>query len=181
MNILARVVTAFIIGFGLDWMSKVRAEQTLDLHQPVPVIGETFRFTLGYNTGVAFGLFSNNGVWPLVVTGIVILGLSVWFAHGIYRQEFSPRAGWAIGLVLSGALGNFIDRFFDGRVTDFLDVGLGSSRWPTFNLADSFILIGLALLMLSEAQTPGEVSMSDPDVDEGEGMVSRSQTEFGNQ
>jgi len=51
-------------------------------------------------------------------------------------------------LLLGGAIANFGDRLLDGRVTDFLDVGLGITRWPTFNLADSFIMLGIAWLLL---------------------------------
>jgi signal peptidase II len=49
---------------------------------------------------------------------------------------------------LGGAIANFADRLIDGRVTDFLDVGVGAARWPTFNLADSFIIVGMAWLLL---------------------------------
>ena len=52
-------------------------------------------------------------------------------------------------MILGGAIANFVDRLSDGRVTDFLDFGLGAARWPTFNLADSFIIVGAALLLWS--------------------------------
>jgi len=134
--------------FALDGLTKIWAEQTLTPFQPVPVIGDWFRFTLGYNTGVAFGMFANGGNWPLILTGIIIVGLLVWFSRGLATGHFPAQAAWPIGLLLGGAIGNFIDRFPDGRVTDFLDVGLGALRWPTFNIADSFILIGVAILVL---------------------------------
>jgi lipoprotein signal peptidase len=115
-------------------------------------MGEVFRLTLGYNTGVAFGMFANGGLAPVVVTGLVILGLIVWFAQALKAGRFPPEAGWPIGLLLGGAIANFADRLFDGRVTDFLDVGLGATRWPTFNLADSAIMIGIAWLLLLNYQ-----------------------------
>lgn len=151
MKKLAQLLLAMIIAFGLDWLTKVWAEQALELHQPVPVIGEVFRFTLGYNTGVAFGLFANGGSWPLIITGLVIFGLLIWFVRALRLQQLPGVAVWPIGLLLGGAIANFSDRLPDGRVTDFLDVGIGASRWPTFNLADSFILIGLGLLLLITA------------------------------
>ena len=154
MKIFSRLLMAFIIGFVVDGLSKAWAEQTLTLYEPVPILGQLFRLTLGYNTGIAFGLFANGGIWPLIVTGIVIAGLSFWLVKGARKSQFPPAAGWAIGLLLSGAIGNFLDRVLDGRVTDFLDVGIGQSRWPTFNLADSFILIGLFFLMFTEMTTP---------------------------
>lgn len=141
---------ALLVALSVDGVSKVWAERALIPHQPVPVIGELFRFTLGYNTGVAFGMFADGGPWPLIITGIVILGLIIWFVMTALRGQVPPLAGWGIGLLIGGAIGNFVDRYLDARVTDFLDVGIGAARWPTFNLADSFILIGLALLLLME-------------------------------
>lgn len=148
MKIWSRLATALLIALVLDGLTKTWAERVLDPYQPVPVVGEFFRLTLGYNTGVAFGMFANGGLWPLIVTGIVILGLAVWLTGALRAGEIPPWAGWPIGLLLGGAIANFIDRAPDGRVTDFLDVGLGASRWPAFNLADSFITLGLIYLLL---------------------------------
>ncbi|MCB0192389.1 MAG: signal peptidase II [Anaerolineae bacterium] len=152
MKVLSRLLVAMVIVLILDGLTKVWAEQNLTLHEPVPVIGDYFRFTLGHNTGVAFGLFANGGIWPLVVTGIIIVFIAFWFIKGLLSGHFAPYAAWPVGMLLGGAIGNFIDRVIDGRVTDFLDVGIGASRWPTFNLADSFILIGVGILMLLSFQ-----------------------------
>lgn len=157
MKKLLQLLLAMLIALGLDWLTKAWAEQTLELYQPVPVVGELFRFTLGYNTGVAFGLFANGGSWPLIVTGLVIFGLLIWFVRALRLQQIPAVAAWPIGLLLGGAIANFGDRFPDGRVTDFLDVGIGATRWPTFNLADSFILIGLGLLLLITGFTGNDV------------------------
>lgn len=180
MKALARVLFTLCLALALDGISKIWAEQTLELYQPMPIGGEFFRFTLGYNTGVAFGMFANGGLGPLLVTGLVILGLMVWFGRALLSGHYPPKtrwpggrqsdplppqAGWPIGLLLGGAIANFADRLIDSRVTDFLDVGLGAARWPTFNLADSFIIIGMAWLLLisygrrkplQEAEQPGE-------------------------
>lgn len=143
-----RLLLTLSIALVLDVVSKAWAERALSPYQPVPIIGDIFRLTLGYNTGVAFGMFANGGLWPLIVTGFIIVGLVIWFTRALYIGQFPLQAGWPIGLLLGGAIGNFADRLFDGRVTDFLDVGWGATRWPAFNLADSFILIGVVLLML---------------------------------
>lgn len=149
MKILFRLFLAFLASLVLDAFTKIWAEQMLEPYTPVPIIGDFFRFTLGYNTGVAFGMFANGGVWPLVVTSIVIIFLFTWFTRALYTAHFSAWTAWPIGLLLGGAVGNFIDRIYDGQVTDFIDVGVGATRWPTFNLADSFILIGVGFLVLS--------------------------------
>jgi signal peptidase II len=149
MKVLSPLMISLLVALGLDGLSKILAERFLALHQPVPVIDDFFRLTLGYNTGVAFGMFANGGLAPLVVTGVIITGLVIWFGRSLYTGHFPGQAAWPIGLLLGGAIGNFVDRLPDKRVTDFLDVGLGAARWPTFNLADSFILIGVTLLMLT--------------------------------
>ena len=158
MKLLYRVLTALLIVLAVDWLTKTWAEQTLVLQNPVQIVGQFFRLTLGYNTGVAFGLFANGGIGPLVVTGLIIVGLGAWFMHALRASEIPPVAAWPIGLILGGAIANFVDRLPDGRVTDFLDFGLGAARWPTFNLADSFIVVGLIILLVVarfEKHSPG--------------------------
>jgi signal peptidase II len=148
MKALFRLIPAFVFALALDGGSKIWVERTFELYESLPVIGEYFRLTLGYNTGVAFGLFANGGSWPLVVTGIVIVGLVIWLTNALRSGEIPATAAWPIGFLLGGAIANFADRWPDGRVTDFLDVGIGPTRWPTFNLADSFIVVSLGVLML---------------------------------
>lgn len=148
MKIWYRLVTTFTIALILDGLTKFWAEHMLDPYHPVPVLDEIFRLTLGYNTGVAFGLFANGGTLPLIVTGLVIAGLAFWLTKALRAGEIPAKAGWPIGFLLGGAVANFVDRIPDGRVTDFLDIGFGTTRWPTFNLADSFITLALIYLMI---------------------------------
>jgi signal peptidase II len=140
-----RIFSTSIISLLLDGLTKVWAEQVLTA--PSPILGQAFRLTLGYNTGVAFGLFANGGTFPLIVTGVIIVGLIIWLVGASRRGEFPAATHIPIGMILGGAAANFADRLADGRVTDFLDFGLGSARWPTFNLADSFIIVGAAILL----------------------------------
>lgn len=147
MNLQYRVYISLLIALVIDWPTKTPAEQTLSLYTPTPLIGQFFRLTLGYNKGVAFGMFANGGAWPLIVTGLIIIMLAVWFVRALRTDEIPGIAAWPIGLILGGAIANFVDRLPDGRVTDFLDMGLSAARWPTFNLADSFIVVGVAVLL----------------------------------
>jgi len=169
MKILLKIAAAGGLVFIVDWLTKIWAESGLTPHLPVPVMGDYFRLTLGYNTGVAFGMFAQNGVFPLMVTGVIIIGLAVWFVSALRRAQFPPHAVWPVGMLLGGAIGNFLDRLPDGRVTDFLDFGLGQMRWPTFNLADSFILTGVVLLVLftfnykPQPETTTMAAESNPD------------------
>ena len=142
-----RIFAAFMGVVLLDGVTKIWAEQVLT--SPSPIIGQAFRLTLGYNTGVAFGLFANGGIFPLIVTGIIIAGMIIGFVVAFRRDEFPAASHIPIGMILGGAVANFADRLLDGRVTDFLDFGLGTTRWPTFNLADSFIVVGVVLLTIT--------------------------------
>lgn len=148
MKNISRLLLAFTIALSLDALTKAWAEQALTLYQPMPVLGELLRFTLGYNTGVTFGLFANSGSAPLIVTGVIVLGMFIWILLAVRRGEFSGTAVWLLGLILGGAAGNFVDRLPDLRVTDFLDMGIGTIRWYTFNLADVFIVFGALILFL---------------------------------
>ena len=143
-----RIITAAALALSLDLLSKAWAERTLNLYQPVPLVDQYVRLTLHYNSGVAFGLGNTGTVWPTIVTGGIITGLIGWLVTALRRGVVPGAASWPVGLILGGALGNFADRLPDGRVTDFLDVGVGATRWPTFNLADVFITIGVVLVML---------------------------------
>ncbi|NKQ34254.1 MAG: signal peptidase II [Chloroflexi bacterium] len=162
---------AFIIAVSLDALTKAWAEQTLTLYQPMPVLGNWLRFTLGYNTGVTFGLFANSGITPLIITGIILTGIFIWVVLAVWRGEFSGTAVWLLGFILGGAAANFIDRLPDLRVTDFLDMGIGATRWYTFNLADAFIVFGTLTLLLvtlfDRSQT--EVVQIDTEIVSGEG------------
>lgn len=138
----------FVTAFSLDTLSKVWAERVLTAGQPISILGQVFQITLGYNSGVAFGMFANIGAWTLILTGVAIVGLGWWFINALRAGDLPPASALALGLILGGAIGNYVDRLVDGRVTDFLDVGIGTLRWPTFNLADVFIVTGVALLAI---------------------------------
>jgi signal peptidase II len=121
----------------------------LSLASPIPLWEGVFHFTFVTNTGAAFSLFSNNGEWlkwlsMLVSLGLVGLGLLTRLAN---RWE---QVGY--GLILSGALGNGIDRVMAGEVVDFLDFRL--IRFPIFNVADVCINIGIICLLVAALKTP---------------------------
>lgn len=139
------LVALFVL--ALDGMTKVWAERALGLSTPLPLAGNLFRLTLGYNTGVAFGALTNAGPGVLVLTGVIILGMLAVLGRELRAGTARPRTTWPLGLVLGGALANFADRLPDGRVTDFLDIGLGTTRWPSFNLADAAITLGVGILV----------------------------------
>lgn len=148
-GILARLVPAFALAFASDWLTKRWAEQKLSPSAPVPLIGQEVRLTLGYNTGVAFGMFTKGGAWLAVLASLLIVGALLWLVWAVCIKEAHPALAWPVGLLLGGGSANLLDRLGDGRVTDFIDVGVGAARWPTFNLADACIVVAVAAFLLT--------------------------------
>ncbi len=137
----------------LDQATKALVSAHLSLYESVKVWGSFLRITHTRNPGIAFGVSLGvlNGLFLTLLTGAGVAALTVYLVrHG---REGMAKASM-IGLVLGGAVGNLIDRFRLGEVVDFLDVGLGSYRWPVFNLADTVVVIGVASLLLIERQPP---------------------------
>jgi signal peptidase II len=99
-------------------------------------------------------MFTNSGSWLLIVTGVIIVGLAVWVIRSLQSGELPPIAAWPAGFILGGAVGNYIDRLINGSVVDFIDAGWGATRWPAFNVADSFIVVGVILLILIKLRAP---------------------------
>lgn len=106
-----------------------------------------FNLTLGFNSGVSFGMFQNFfRDRPFLLVGItlaIVGGLVVWAMRTDKKLD-----GIALGLIAGGAAGNVLDRVRQGAVTDFLDFHLGNWHWPAFNMADVAISIGVALLVI---------------------------------
>lgn len=140
------LVTAVVISVAIvDISTKIWAETALSAHGTIAVT-PFFNLRLGYNTGISFGML-RAGTWSevamlIAMQGLIITGLCALAARSRMRME---QTGFA--LILGGAVGNIIDRFSDGAVTDFLDLHVASWHWPTFNVADIAITSGVALLL----------------------------------
>ena len=133
------------VAVAIDQASKFIVRSSMTLHQSEPVLGDFFRLTYIHNPGAAFGL---NVGSPLLHTAfsILALGILVYLYRSLAENERFLRL--ALCLVLGGAVGNIIDRLYLGEVVDFFDFGLGDLRWPIFNFADSFVTVGVLLLIL---------------------------------
>jgi signal peptidase II len=131
----------------IDVITKQLAVQLLVVKRvPHEVIGEAVRFTLVYNPGAAFGLHVGPySRWVFMTLTVVALAILAWLYQS--TREGATNRVLALALVCGGAIGNLIDRVrsADG-VVDFIDVGLGDSRWPTFNVADMAVSTGAFLL-----------------------------------
>lgn len=123
----------------LDQIVKYAVRTNMVQGQSIPIISGIFHLTYIENPGAAFGILSNHRILFLVMT-IAITGI-MFYLYLQLRNKKSLTA-FSLALVISGAIGNFIDRFFQGTVTDMFDFQI----WPIFNIADICICVGLALL-----------------------------------
>lgn len=140
----------------IDRITKHLVVAALSPHVPTNVFGSVARLTLSYNTGAVFGI--PLGPWTrvaLIVITVVIIAVLFRMYLGAAAADWSM--GVALGLIMGGALGNLFDRVFSARgVVDFIDIGIGTTRFWTFNAADSGITIGAILLavLLWRRDTP---------------------------
>ena len=134
---------------ALDQGTKWMAEAALDPYLPVPLV-PSFNLTLMYNEGAAFSFLAGAGGWQrwffAGLATLITIALGVWL-HRLKATERVTAIG--IGLVMGGAVGNLIDRMLTGRVVDFIDVYYAGWHWPAFNLVDSAISVGVALLLIA--------------------------------
>lgn len=132
-----------VLVLALDQATKALAQGYL-APQPREVLGEWVRLTLVKNPGAAFGLFPDKTAFLVLVSLVAVPAI-------LYYHRFLDARWWLArlspGLLLGGALGNLADRVRLGYVVDFIDVGAGSLRWPTFNVADSAFVIGCLVLI----------------------------------
>ena len=134
----------------LDQLTKAVALRQLIPGMPVNVLDGVFSLTLVMNPGLAFGMLSTTPTaWRWIV---VVLSMGALTVLGIVGVRMLPTGGWmtrlALGLIFGGAVGNLIDRGRLGAVVDFRDFYWRQYHWPAFNVADSSISVGVALLAL---------------------------------
>ena len=128
-----------VCAFGADQLTKWLISSRLELGSSVNVAGP-LKISHVQNSGIAFGLFSQATSMVIVLTSAVVLWMVFFFARSGARHPLLPAA---LGLVIGGSVSNLFDRVSSGHVTDFIDF----SFWPSFNLADSFIVLGVAALI----------------------------------
>lgn len=113
------------------------------------VIPSFFDLVLVHNTGAAFGFLNDAGGWQNVFFVVVAALVSLVLVFMLGRVGSDDKvSGWALALILGGAIGNVIDRLWLGYVIDFVDWYVGRWHWPAFNIADAAITVGAALLVL---------------------------------
>lgn len=137
-----------LIVIGLDQYAKYIASTELQYNVPVEVM-PSFNWLLAHNTGAAFSFLSDASGWQrwfFVILTIVVGGMII-----VWLRKLTAGQGWlaaALALILGGAVGNVIDRLWHGYVIDFIQWYYGSYYWPSFNIADSAIMLGAAILII---------------------------------
>jgi signal peptidase II len=126
---------------GADQLTKAIVTSRLDLNDEVHILGP-FSIHHVTNSGIAFGLFASATSIVIFLTSLAVTWMLYFFARSGSRHPVLPVA---LGLVIGGSVSNLVDRVRLGHVTDFLDL----RYWPAFNLADSFIVIGVGILFLA--------------------------------
>ena len=131
---------------ALDQWSKWAIKTSFDLYESKPVIQDFLHFTYLTNDGMAFGLSFPGGKHVLLIMTILLTGFIVGF---LWKEKNGhPLIKYGLALILSGAIGNLIDRLLYGKVVDFLDLMIGNFHWYIFNIADSSVTIGMILFII---------------------------------
>ena len=142
---------------ALDQASKWFMVSWLSLYETVVVI-PYFNLTMAHNYGAAFSFLSDAGGWQrwffIVLAVVISVVLLIWI-KGL--KSNAKLEAISLSLIVAGAIGNVIDRIYYGYVIDFIDVYYGTYHWPAFNVADSAICIGAALLIIDSFRSKPEI------------------------
>lgn len=144
-----RGMASMLFAFGVDQLTKYLAMSQLTMLSPEGIaVLPVLNLRLGYNTGVSFGIFAESAAgaaWLLVTVKIVIVSaLFIW----LWRTN-SAIESVSLGAIIGGALGNTVDRIRHGAVVDFIDAHAAGWHWPTFNMADVSIVLGVTGFLLA--------------------------------
>lgn len=142
--------TVAVVLVILDQISKSLVLAKMPLYKTIPVIKGFFSLTHVHNPGGAFGFLAQNGSpwrhWMFLGAAIMALGLILYFHHQTPRSH--PYLALGLSLIFGGAIGNLIDRVRFGEVVDFLDFYVANHHWPTFNVADSAVTVGVGIFIV---------------------------------
>jgi signal peptidase II len=140
-----------LVVLALDRLTKWFIEARFSWEDTYRVIPGFFDIVRSENRGVAFGIFNDStSEWRTIVLVLLSLAAVVAVSFVLWHPDRLDRTSrWGFSLILGGAAGNVVDRIFWGRVTDFLLFYFHQYQWPAFNVADSAIVVGSALLALS--------------------------------
>lgn len=143
---MARYYAIAVFIIIMDQWTKYLVVKNMDLYESIPVIPDLFFITSHRNSGAAWGILENQFIFFYIVTFIVVAGIIYYMQK--YAKNF-PLLAISLGLLLGGAIGNFIDRLIRKEVVDFLDVMIIRYDFPIFNIADSALTVGVVLVIIA--------------------------------
>jgi signal peptidase II len=141
----------------VDYLTKWVARVRLDPNQSVEIMPGYLRLSYWENSGVAFGLFDAvASVWkPYILAALAVVAVVVIVVYSAYVPPERKLLRVSLAIIIGGILGNLADRIVRGYVIDFIDFHVYDTfHWPTFNVADSAITIGIALLLIDTVKNP---------------------------
>ena len=155
VKLVAGLLIAIVL---LDQVTKWFVDRSMPLYRSIPVIDGFFDLTYIRNTGAAFGILAGSGAAFRLPFLMLFSFLAIGFIIVMLRRLPERETGLitALAFILGGAIGNLIDRFAYGEVIDFLDFYWANYHWPAFNVADSFITIGVTITVYYLIKAKGE-------------------------
>lgn len=130
---------------AVDQLTKYLVVIQMEQGQSIELISGFLYLTSHRNAGAAFGILQGQ-MWLFYIATVIVVGVIVYMI--ITQAKESRFFGISLGLVLGGAIGNFIDRLLEGEVVDFIDVFIFTYNFPIFNVADSALVIGVGMMMI---------------------------------
>lgn len=154
----------------IDHATKWAVVSKLDPARPVEIIPGCLRLSYAHNTGVAFGFFDKvESAWkPYILAALAIAAVMMILIYSARMPLNRVLLHWALAITMGGILGNFADRILRGHVIDFIDFHIHEAfYWPTFNVADSAITVGIALLLIDAVKNPAGEEAAGPSPEGG--------------
>ena len=139
------IIILTIVFLIIDIVSKLVVSNLMDVYDSIIIIKNFFNITYVRNNGAAWSLFAGR-TWLLIIVSLIIISFIILYIYKNRPKNKFEMIGYS--LVLGGAIGNFIDRIVYGYVIDFLDFNIFGYDYPIFNLADTFIVIGVIILCI---------------------------------
>ena len=140
-----KILFASAIMVLADQISKTVIRSTMTLYESITVIPGFFHLTYITNDGMAFGINFPFGIFIFSAISIILTIILFYYLWTIRYESILIRSG--VAMILAGAIGNLIDRLFLGEVVDFLDFMIGDLHWYVFNFADSYVTIGMGIIL----------------------------------
>ena len=151
MNLFLQKVFAFMVAiawFVADYFSKQWALETLG-NGVVMRLTSWMEFKLAFNKGAAFSLFADGSGWQRWFFMGIATVIGLWLCYALLFERTNALTRLAYASILGGAIGNLYDRILHGKVVDFISWHIGNAYWPTFNVADVGICVGVGLLVIA--------------------------------